>query len=306
MNPAGPSIPAQLFGSGLIGVREGLETGIVVMVLVAFLVKSDRRDALRWVWAGVGTAVTMVFATFAVIHFGTSTVSTLTAELIAGIASLVAVAIVTFMVLWMSKAAQHISADLRDGMATALVSGGPAVLGLAFLAVGREGFETALLMVGYAESVSGGLWPLVGLMLGVVVAVILTVLLYRGAVRLNFPMFFRYTGVFLIFIAAGILGYGIRALQTVGWLPGGSSTAFDISSSYDQTSWYGTVLAGLFNFRADPTMLQLIAWVTYVVVVLTLFLRSNRLRPSMVRAHPADEPHAHTLPRTDNREGHSR
>ena len=112
METAGPSVVAQLFGSGLIGVREGLETGIVVMILVAFLVKSDRRDALRWLWAGVAAAVAMVIAIFVIIHFGTSTVSTLTAELIAGIASLVAVAIVTFMVLWMSRASAHISTCL--------------------------------------------------------------------------------------------------------------------------------------------------------------------------------------------------
>lgn len=144
---AGPSVPAQLFGSGLIGLREGLETGIVVMVLIAFLVKADRRDALKWVWAGVATAVAMVVIIFLVIHFGTSTVSTLGAELIAGVASLVAVVIVTSMLLWMSKASAHISADLKSGMSTALTRGRFAVYGLAFLAVGREGFETALLMV---------------------------------------------------------------------------------------------------------------------------------------------------------------
>ena len=198
METAGPSVVAQLFGSGLIGVREGLETGIVVMILVAFLVKSDRRDALRWLWAGVAAAVAMVIAIFVIIHFGTSTVSTLTAELIAGIASLVAVAIVTFMVLWMSRASAHISTDLKDEMSMALFNGRAAVMGLAFLAVGREGFETALLMVGYAESVSGSLWPLLGLLLGIVLAVLLTVLLYRGAVRLNFHKFFLYTGIFLI------------------------------------------------------------------------------------------------------------
>lgn len=276
---ASPSVPAQLFGSGLIGVREGLETGIVVMVLVAFLVKSDRRDALKWVWGGVTLAVAMVVGIFLVIHFGTSTVTTLTAELIAGIASLVAVAIVTFMVLWMSKAAVSISYDLKQGMSTALVNGGPAVLGLAFLAVGREGFETALLMVGYAESVSGGLWPLLGLFLGVLVAVVITVLLYRGAVRLNFHKFFLYTGIFLIFVAAGILAYGIRALQTVGWLPGGANLAFDITAQYDQSAWYGTLLAGIFNFRADPTVLQVAGWCLYIAIVLTLFLRANRRRP---------------------------
>ncbi|MGW0036209.1 iron uptake transporter permease EfeU [Gordonia sp. NPDC003376] len=282
---ASPSIPAQLFGSGLIGVREGLETGIVVMVLIAFLVKSDRRDAVTWIWLGVAGAVAMVVAIFLIIHFGTSTVSTLTAELIAGLASLLAVAIVTFMVLWMSQASAHISSDLAAGMSTALLSGGWAVAGMAFLAVGREGFETALLMVGYAESVSGGLWPLLGLLLGVLVAVGLTVLLYRGAVRLNFHTFFLYTGVFLIFVAAGILGYGVHALQTVGWLPGGANLAFDISAHYDQSSWYGTLLAGIFNFRADPTVAQVVAWCLYVVIVLTLFLRANRVRPA---ARPTD------------------
>lgn len=291
MDTTGPSSAAQLFGSGLIGVREGLETDIVVMVLVAFLVKSDRRDALTWLWAGVACAVLMVLGIFAVIHFGTSTVTTLTAELIAGIASLVAVVIVTFMVLWMSKASAHISADLKSGMSSALISGGFAVMGLAFLAVGREGFETALLMVGYAESVSGSLWPLIGLLLGIVVAVLLTILLYHGAVRLNFHKFFLYSGVFLIFVAAGILAYGVRALQIVGWLPGGSQPAFDVSGTYDQSSWYGTLLAGIFNFRPDPTLLQVIAWVSYVAIVLTVFLRANRTRPSARETE--DLPSAH-------------
>ncbi|MGC4962369.1 iron uptake transporter permease EfeU [Gordonia sp. DT218] len=274
-----PSIFAQMFGSGLIGVREGLETGIVVMILVAFVVKADRRDALKWIWAGVSVAVAMVVVIFLVIHLGTSTVTTLTAELIAGLASLLAVVIVTFMVLWMSKAAAHISSDLKSGLSNALLTGGASVMGLAFLAVGREGFETALLMVGYAESVSGSLWPLLGLLLGIVVAIVVTVLLYRGAVKLNFHTFFLYTGVFLIFVAAGILSYGVRALQTVGWLAGGNTLAFDISEHYDQSSWYGTLLAGIFNVRPDPTVLQVVAWCLYVVVVLYFFLRANRRPP---------------------------
>lgn len=271
-----PSVFAQMFGSGLIGLREGLETGIVVMVLVAFVVKSDRRDALRWIWTGVSAAVAMVIVIFLIIHLGTQTVSTLTAELIAGIASLVAVVIVTGMVLWMSKAAAHISSDLKSGMGRALITGSASVLGLSFIAVGREGFETALLMVGYAESVSGGMWPLVGLFIGILAAVGLTILLYRGAIRLNFHRFFLYTGIFLIVVAAGILTYGIRALQTVGWLPGASDLAFDVSGTYDQSSWYGTLLGGIFNFRPDPTVAQVVAWLLYLVVVLFFFLRANR------------------------------
>lgn len=255
-----PSVAAQLFGSGLIGAREGLETGIVVMILVAFLVRSGDRGALKWVATGVGAAIAMVAAIFVGVRFGTSTVTGVGAELISGIASLAAVVIVTWMVLWMRTASRSISADLRAGMAKAVAGGPLAVSALAFLAVGREGVETALLMVGYAENTEGSSWPLIGLLLGIVVAAVLTVLLYFGAIRIDFAVFFKYTGVFLIVVAAGILAYGIRALQTADWLPGLTANAFDISSWFAMSSWYGTVAQGIFNFRADPTLLQVLAW----------------------------------------------
>ena len=282
-----PSVATQLFGSGLIGLREGLEAGIVVMILIAFLVKSDRRDALKWVWLGVGAAIAMVFVIFAVIHYGTSTVTGLTAEAIAGVSSLAAVAIVTFMVLWMRTAAASISGELKESMARALEVGAGAVVLLSFLAVGREGVETALLMVGYAENTSGSSWPLVGLVLGVVAAVGVTVLLYQGTVRINFQKFFKYTGAFLVVVAAGMLAYAIRALQTVGWLPGLSNTAFDITAHYDQSSWYGTVLAGIFNFRPDPTVLQVIGWTAYMLIVMTYFLWPRTPAPAAAKASPA-------------------
>ncbi|HEY5856979.1 MAG TPA: iron uptake transporter permease EfeU [Aldersonia sp.] len=291
-----PSIATQLVGSGLIGLREGLETGIVVMILVAFLVKADRRDALKWVWLGIAAAVLMVAVIFGVIHYGTSTVTGLTAELIAGIASLVAVVIVTGMVLWMRTASRTISSDLRAGMERALGVGPLAVTFLAFLAVGREGVETALLMVGYAENTAGSPWPLIGLLLGVAAAAVLSVLLYFGAIRLNFAVFFKYTGIFLIVVAAGILSYAVRALQTAGVLPGGSNIAFDITGSYDASSWYGTVLAGIFNLRPDPTVLQVIAWVAYVAIVLTLFLRPTRTKPPSPPPARVPDPTPETAP----------
>ncbi|GAC81305.1 high-affinity iron transporter [Gordonia malaquae] len=287
----GPSVATQMFGSGLIGVREGLEAGIVVMILVAFAVKSDRRDALKWIWLGVAGALALMIGTFLIIQFGTSTMSSLAAELIAGLASLVAVVIVTFMVLWMRKASASISGELKSGLENAMGAGGAAVTGLAFLAVGREGFETALLMVGYAESGDSGPWPLIGLLLGVLVAVGLTFLLYRGAIRIDFNRFFFYTGLFLIIVAAGIASYGVHALQVYGWLPGLHHTAFDITSVYDQSSWYGEVLQGIFNFRPEPSWLQVIVWVGYIVIVGTAFvLRGRTPAPAKTAAPPSDAP----------------
>ena len=274
IHAAAPNITSQLLGSGLIGLREGLEAGIVVTILVAFLVKSERRDALKWVWLGVALAIGMTVAVFLVIQYGENTISGLAAEAIAGIASLVAVAIVTTMVLWMKRAAASMSGELRGDMQRALETGSLAVLALAFLAVGREGVETALFMVGYAEAQTA--WPLIGLVIGVLIAAAIAYGMYAGAVRINLAKFFKYTGAFLIVVAAGILSYGIGALQTVGWLPGLGEKAFDISTWFNWSSWYGEIIQGIFNVTPTPTVLQLAAWLTYLIVVLTIFLRPTK------------------------------
>jgi high-affinity iron transporter len=290
---ASPSVSSQLFGSALIGVREGLEAGIVVTILIAFLVRSERRDALKWVWFGVAAAIAMTIGVFLVIQYGENTISGLAAEAIAGIASLVAIAIVTTMVLWMKKAAAGLSGELRGDMARAMETGGWAMLALAFLAVGREGIETALFMVGYAEAESS--WPLIGLIVGVLIAAVLAYGIYAGAVRINLAKFFKYTGIFLIVVAAGILSYGIGALQTVDWLPGLANRAFDISSWFNWSSWYGEIIQGVFNVTPTPTVLQLICWLAYLVAVLGLFLRPTSA-PKKKSPEPSvdSEPASHT------------
>lgn len=282
--PAGPNISAQLFGSGLIGLREGLEAGIVVMVLVTFLVKMQRRDALKWVWLGVSAAVAMTVGVFLAIQYGAYEVSGLAAEAVAGVASLVAVAIVTTMVLWMRRAAATISGELKAGMGRALETGALAVVMLSFLAVGREGVETALFMVGYAEADTA--WPLVGLLAGVLVAVVIAWGMYKGAVRINLAKFFKYTGVFLIVVAAGILSYGIGALQTVGWLPA-TARAFDISSWFNWSAWYGEIVQGVFNITPTPSVLQLVCWLAYLAVVLAFFLKPVKAAAPKPKSSPS-------------------
>ncbi|RWA20624.1 iron uptake transporter permease EfeU [Mycolicibacterium brumae] len=285
---AAPSPGTQLFGSFLIGLREGLEAGIVVSILVAFLVKSDRRDALKWVWFGVGAAVLMTVGVFLGIQLGENTIKDLAAEAFAGVASLLAVVIVTTMVLWMKKASAGISGELREGMTRALDTGGLAVMSLSFLAVGREGLETALFMVGYANASTG--WPLTGLILGVLVAAAIAYGMYRGAVRFNLAKFFRYTGIFLIVVAAGILSYGVGALQTVGWLPFLTGKAFDLSPWFTFDSTFGQALTGaiegVFNITPTPTVLQLLCWAGYLVIVLALFLRPAKPPAQPVTKEP--------------------
>jgi high-affinity iron transporter len=288
---SGPSIPAQLLGSSLIGLREGLESAMVVMILVAFLVKSERRDALKWVWLGVAAAVAMTAGVFLAIQYSAYTIKDLAAEAIAGVASLLAVIIVSSMVLWMRRAAARLSGDLRTGMARALETGTVAVVALSFLAVGREGVETALFMVGYAEAETA--WPLLGLIVGVLVASGIAYAMYIGAVHINLQKFFKYTGAFLVVVAAGILSYGLGALQTVGWLPGLGLRAFNIADWFDWSSWYGQIIQGVFNLTPTPTVLQLVAWLAYLVVMMTIVLR-----PPVVKRSVAAKSSTSTLSNT--------
>ena len=261
-----------LFSSALIGLREGLEAALVVSILVAFLVKTDRRHALRWVWPGVGSAVLLSVAVGAILTFTTAQLSFEHQELLGGSLSIVAVAFVTAMIFWMRKASKSIAAELRGKMDEALDVGPLAVLLLSFLAVGREGLETAVFFYSAVQTAqSGTTQPLIGFSVGI--AVVIAYLLYRGAVRFNLAKFFMITGVLLVFVAAGVLGYGLHDLQEARFLPGIGTLAFDASDALPETSWYGALFKGIFNYSQQTTVLQAIAWVAYVAVVLPLFLK---------------------------------
>jgi len=174
----------------------------------------------------------------------------------------------------MLRTSQNLKGTLQSDIDKALIGAGWGLVLVAFLAVGREGVETALFMVGYAEAQTA--WPLIGLVIGVLAAAAIAYGMYAGAIRINLAKFFKYTGIFLIVVAAGILSYGIGALQTVGWLPGLSAKAFDISTWFNWSSWYGEVIQGIFNITPTPTVLQLTAWLAYLVIVLTIFLRPTK------------------------------
>lgn len=272
-----------LFSSLLIGLREGLEAALVVSILVAFLVKTDRRAALRWVWPGVGAALVLSVAFGAVLTYTTAQLSFEQQELLGGGLSLIAVAFVTAMIFWMRKASRSIAAELRGKMDEALAVGPFAVLLLSFLAVGREGLETAVFFYATVQSAQGGTTqPLIGFAIGIVAAVVIAWLLYRGAVQFDLGKFFMITGVLLVVVAAGVLGYALHDLQEAAFLPGLNTLAFDASSTIPEDSWYGALLKGIFNYSQQTTVLQAIAWVAYIVIVLPLFLRRTAPKKALV------------------------
>jgi high-affinity iron transporter len=258
----------------LIGLREGLEASLVVSILATFLVKSGHRDRLKLVWAGVAAAVTVAVAGWAVLHFITSlTAKSFTAqETIGGVMSIIAVGFVTWMIFWMRKASRTIARELRERMGNALELGSRAVVLLAFLAVFREGIETAFIVYASAAGATTAT-PFLGVILGLATSVLLGFAIYRGAVKINLGVFFNWTGALLILVAAGIFAYGFHDLQEANLLPGLQTIAFDISHLVQPDSWYGVLLKGIFNFSPAPTVIEATAWLVYLVPVLVLYFR---------------------------------
>jgi high-affinity iron transporter len=277
-----------IFGNALIGLREGLEAGLVVSILVAFLVKTDRRAALRWVWLGVALAVVLSAAFGWLITFTSNEMSFEQQETFGGSMSLIAVAFVTGMIFWMRATARTISAELRGKLTDALKVGPFAVALMAFLTVGREGLETAVFFYAATQSAgTGTAKPLIGFLVGIAIAIVLAFALYRGALKINLGKFFTITGALLIFVAAGVLAYGLHDLQEGGILPGLHALAFDLSGPMPEDSWYGALLKGVFNYSAQTTVLQAIAWVAYIAIVLPLFLRKRKTPVAKEQPAPA-------------------
>ncbi|MGA9101968.1 iron uptake transporter permease EfeU [Aeromicrobium sp.] len=261
-----------MLGNFLIGLREGLEASLIVSILIAYLVKSGRRREIRFVWWGVGTALALVVAVFTVITLVVDQLSFRAQEIVGGTLSIIAVGMVTWMIFWMRRTARHLKRELESQMSDALALGSLALATVAFLTVGREGLETAaIIWATIIGSTTSG--PFVGSTLGILVAVALGWLIYRGALRINLSVFFTVTGALLIIVAAGVFAYGIFDLQEARVLPGLTNLAFDITNIIPKDSWYGTLLKGTVNFQPDPSWLQVIAWIAYVVPVLWLYLR---------------------------------
>jgi high-affinity iron transporter len=263
--------------------REGLEASLVVSILVAYLVKVGRRDRLAPVWVGVLGAVAVSLLFGALLTFSSNQMSFTAQEAFGGTLSIVAVAFVTWMVFWMRRTARSLSTELRGRLDAALAMGTGALVLTAFLAVGREGLDTSLFIWSAIQATGQNTQPVLGAALGLLTAVVIGYLFYKGALRINLAKFFLWTGAVLIVVAAGVLSYGVHDLQEAGVLPGLNNLAFDVSGAVPPDSWYGTLLRGTVNFTPATTWLQAVAWLAYLVPVFVLFLRPAR-PPRAVRA----------------------
>ena len=275
----------------IVALREGLEACLIVGILVAYIVKTDRKGYLKPLWTGVAAAVVLSIALGAFLTLTSVSLSERGQELFAGVTSFIAVGLVTWMVFWMKRTARTLRNELHGKLDSAVATGPLALAGVAFIAVIREGLETSLFVYTNfktsadvnSSTVDSVTSSTIGLILGFALSITLGYLIYKSAIRLNLSKFFTYSGVALIIVAAGVLSYGIHEFQELGYLPGEEAFAWDVTSVIAKESVLSAFLSGTIGFDTTTSWLQLGVYVLYLGAVLVPYLAKPRTK-SVVNA----------------------
>jgi len=263
-----PTMTAAFF----VTLREGLEAALIVGIIVAYLVKVGRREAVRFVAYGVAAAVAVSVVVGAAVVNTVGDLPEVAQETFEGIAALLAVVVLTWMLFWMRRQGRAMKGELEASVDAALGRGSTlALAGLAFVAVAREGLETVLFMLAILGSSENVAVTMFGAVIGLVVAVAIGWAIFAMGVRVSLRQFFTVTGIVLIFVSAGLLAQAVHEFTEAGWLPE-TAVAFDLSGILSRDGLLGSVLAGLLGFRPAPTWSELIAYFAYLIPVLLLFL----------------------------------
>lgn len=259
----------------LIMLREGLEAALIVGIIAGYLRQTGRADWLPAVWIGIFLAVAAALFAGAALQLASASFPQKAQELFEAVIGLVAVAVLVWMVFWMRRAARSVKRTLHTSVDAALGHGGTwALIGMVFFAVAREGLESIFFLLAIFQQSGDAMAPL-GALLGVLVSVGIGWGIHAGALRLDLRRFFRWTGVFILFVAAGLLAGSVKALHEAGVWNGLQSRFYDFSHILPETGPLGTVLAGILGYREAPTVGEAAIWLAFLAVMLFLFLRPD-------------------------------
>ncbi|MEU3422615.1 iron uptake transporter permease EfeU [Streptomyces murinus] len=269
----------------VIGLREGLEASLIVGIIAAFLAGAGRRDALRQVWIGVVAAVLLCLA----IGIGLITLSReLPQRQQEGLETVIgafAVVMVTFMILWMNRHARGMKKELEGQAAHALAQGSArALVAMAFLAVLREGFETAVFLISVIQNSTSVTSGTTGALIGILIAVVIGYGIYRGGLRLNLGRFFKVTGLVLVLVAAGLVMTVMHTAHEAGWLNAGQAQAVDLGWLVRPGTVVSSLLTGVLGLQPQPVVAEAVAWLVYALPMLTYVAWPRRA------ARPAGKP----------------
>ena len=255
----------------VIGLREGLEAALIVGIIAAFLGQQGRRDALRLVWLGTAVAVAICVGVAIVLQVISSDLPQRQQEGLETVVGALAVCMVTYMIIFMRRHARGLKKDLEGAAASALASGSSqALVAMAFLAVLREGFETAVFLLATFQASGNASTSWLGAVLGIGLAAAIGYAIYKGGVRLNLARFFRVTGLVLVVVAAGLVMTAFHTASEAGWLTVGQAQAFDLSWLVRPGTPVSSLLTGVLGIQPFPAWIEVIAWLAYLIPMVVI------------------------------------
>jgi high-affinity iron transporter len=274
----------------VIGLREGLEAALIVGIIAAFLAQQGRRDALRQVWLGTAAAIAICIAVGIGLQVLSSDLPQRQQEGLETVVGLLAVSMVTYMIIFMRRHAKGLKGDLEGAAASALATGsGRALVVMAFLAVLREGFETAVFLLATFDASGNAALSWGGAVIGIVLAAAIGYGIYRGGVRLNLSRFFRATGLILVLVAAGLLMTAVHTANEAGWLNAGQTQAFDLSWLVRPGTPVSSLFTGVLGIQPYPVWVEVAAWLAYLVPM-AIIVAWPTGRPRRLPGAPAATP----------------
>jgi len=268
-----------MFAGFVITLREGLEAALVVAIMMGVLRRLDRLDQARAAWGGVFAAILVSLVVGVVLNRLGVTFEGPSEAAFEGLVMLMAAAMLTWMILWMQRQGPQVRSALeQDTIRAASQDSAHMLFGLSFVAVLREGLETALFLTAAAFGLSP-VQTLVGGALGLLCAAILGWLIYMGERRLNLRAFFRLTSFLLILFSAGLVAHGIRELQEVALLPWAGKRVWDLSSVLSESSILGSILKTLLGYNPNPSWLEVVGYIAYFPILWAVNRHIQRRHP---------------------------
>jgi high-affinity iron transporter len=272
--------------SFVIGLREGVEAALIVGIIASFLRQEGRRDALRPMWLGVAAAIAICLAVGALLELLDEELPQRQQEGLETVVGVAAIGIVTFMIVWMRRHARGLSGQLRENARSALASGSTAALvAMAFFAVIREGLETVVFLLAVFQNADEPLTAGAGALLGLACAIAIGFAIYSGGVRINLARFFRITGFVLVLVAAGLVATTLHTAHEAGWLNAGQGQALDLTWLVVPGSWTSALLTGMLGWQPQPTYIELIGYLVFLIPAAAYVLWPPRAR--LARVAPA-------------------
>jgi high-affinity iron transporter len=276
-------LESPLLATFIIGLREGLEAALIVGIIAAFLRKNGK--SLFAMWVGVVLALVLSVIVGIALEMTERALPQASQEGMESVIGAVAVFFVTGMIMWMNTHAHNMKKELESDAAEAISqSSAWALASMAFLAVLKEGFETSVFLLATFSVAQSAMWAAVGAVTGLIVAVIIGCGLYFGGIRINLSRFFRFTGLFLILVAGGLIITSLQTAHEAGWLNIGQQRIADLSWLVPPGTVRSALITGVLGIPADPNQIQTVAWLLYIGMVSVMVYWPAHRRPAPEKA----------------------